>query len=148
MPGYQVMRSQSISAYIQLLKQKLEETTMERSTIARFGVVAGVLLVLCWVTQSWLSASPETAPIAVQEAKSPQKRAEALGIKFEKLKPSYLNWCNRSGKMLYTCGFSSKTKGTLGKDMTTKQFAGLLSRPTTFVIGAADGLDPAIRSKA
>ncbi len=50
-----------------------------------------------------------------------QKRAEALGVKFEKLKPAYLNWCNCSGKMLYTCGFSSKTKGTLGKDLTTKQ---------------------------
>ena len=35
-----------------------------------------------------------------------------------------------------------------GKDMTTKQFAGLLGRPTTFLIGPADGLDPAIKSKA
>jgi len=35
-----------------------------------------------------------------------------------------------------------------GKDLTTKQFAGLLSRPTTFLIGAADGLDPAFKSKA
>lgn len=52
---------------------------------------------------------------------TPTKRAEALGIKFEKLKPAYLNWCNRSGNMLYTCGFSSKTKGTLGKDLTVQQ---------------------------
>ena len=35
-----------------------------------------------------------------------------------------------------------------GKDLTTKQFAGLLAEPTAFVIGAADGLDPAIRREA
>jgi enamine deaminase RidA (YjgF/YER057c/UK114 family) len=51
----------------------------------------------------------------------PQKRAEALGIKFEKLKPGYLNWCNRSGKMLYSSGFSSEIKGTLGKNLTVKE---------------------------
>jgi enamine deaminase RidA (YjgF/YER057c/UK114 family) len=51
----------------------------------------------------------------------PQKRAEALGIKFEKLKPGYLNWCSRSGKMLYTSGFSSKIKGQLGKNITVKE---------------------------
>ena len=52
---------------------------------------------------------------------TPTKRAEAMGIKFEKLPSAYLNWCNRSGKTLYTCGFSSKTKGRVGKDLTTKQ---------------------------
>jgi 23S rRNA (pseudouridine1915-N3)-methyltransferase len=35
-----------------------------------------------------------------------------------------------------------------GKDLTTKQFAALLSEPTTFVIGGADGLDPALKKKA
>jgi 23S rRNA (pseudouridine1915-N3)-methyltransferase len=35
-----------------------------------------------------------------------------------------------------------------GKDLTTRQFAALLSEPTAFVIGAADGLDPAIKQKA
>ena len=35
-----------------------------------------------------------------------------------------------------------------GKDLTTKQFAALLGEPTTFVIGGADGLDPAIRKDA
>jgi len=35
-----------------------------------------------------------------------------------------------------------------GKDLTTKQFAALLSAPTAFVIGGADGLDPAIRKDA
>lgn len=35
-----------------------------------------------------------------------------------------------------------------GRDLTTKQFAALLSEPTVFVIGGADGLDPAIRRAA
>ena len=35
-----------------------------------------------------------------------------------------------------------------GKDLTTKQFAALLKEPTTFVIGGADGLDPAVRKEA
>ena len=35
-----------------------------------------------------------------------------------------------------------------GKDLTTRQFAALLSDPTAFVIGGADGLDPAIKRKA
>ena len=35
-----------------------------------------------------------------------------------------------------------------GKDLTTKQFAALLGEPTTFVIGGADGLDPAIKARA
>ena len=35
-----------------------------------------------------------------------------------------------------------------GKDFTTRQFASLLGEPTTFVIGGADGLDPAIKARA
>ena len=35
-----------------------------------------------------------------------------------------------------------------GKDLTTKQFAALLAEPTSFVIGGADGLDPAIKQRA
>ena len=35
-----------------------------------------------------------------------------------------------------------------GKDLTTRQFAALLSEPTTFVVGGADGLDPAIKARA
>ena len=35
-----------------------------------------------------------------------------------------------------------------GKDLTTKQFAALLGEPTAFVIGGADGLDPAIKARA
>ena len=35
-----------------------------------------------------------------------------------------------------------------GKDLTTRQFAALLGRPTTFVIGGADGLDPVLKKQA
>jgi 23S rRNA (pseudouridine1915-N3)-methyltransferase len=35
-----------------------------------------------------------------------------------------------------------------GRDLTTKQFAALLGEPTAFVIGGADGLDPALRKEA
>jgi len=35
-----------------------------------------------------------------------------------------------------------------GKDMTTKQFADLLKRETTFVIGGPDGLDEAVKKRA
>jgi 23S rRNA (pseudouridine1915-N3)-methyltransferase len=35
-----------------------------------------------------------------------------------------------------------------GKDFTTRQFAALLAEPTAFVIGGADGLDPAIKRDA
>jgi len=35
-----------------------------------------------------------------------------------------------------------------GKDLTTRQFAALLGEPTAFVIGGADGLDPAIKKDA
>ena len=35
-----------------------------------------------------------------------------------------------------------------GQDLTTRQFAKLLSEPTVFAIGAADGLDPLVRKQA
>ena len=35
-----------------------------------------------------------------------------------------------------------------GKDLTTAQFAALLREPTAFVIGPADGLDPALKKEA
>ena len=35
-----------------------------------------------------------------------------------------------------------------GKDLTTKQFAALLGEPTAFVIGGAEGRDPAIKKEA
>jgi len=35
-----------------------------------------------------------------------------------------------------------------GRDLTTRQFAALLGEPTAFVIGGADGLDPALKRQA
>jgi 23S rRNA (pseudouridine1915-N3)-methyltransferase len=35
-----------------------------------------------------------------------------------------------------------------GRDFSTRQFAALLGEPTTFVIGGADGLDPALKQEA
>lgn len=35
-----------------------------------------------------------------------------------------------------------------GRDLTTREFAALLAEPTAFVIGGADGLDPAIKRGA
>jgi len=35
-----------------------------------------------------------------------------------------------------------------GKDLTTVQFAALLTSATTFLIGGADGLDPSVKKKA
>ena len=35
-----------------------------------------------------------------------------------------------------------------GRDLTTAQFAALLATPVAFVIGGADGLDPAIKRRA
>jgi len=35
-----------------------------------------------------------------------------------------------------------------GRDFTTRQFAALLGEPTAFVIGGADGLDPALKKEA
>jgi 23S rRNA (pseudouridine1915-N3)-methyltransferase len=35
-----------------------------------------------------------------------------------------------------------------GRDLSTKQFAALLAEPTAFIIGGADGLDPAMKKQA
>ncbi len=87
--------------------------------------LAALMLIVCLIQPAGSSSSVEAGkakgPPIKGEGMTPTKRAEALGVKFEKLKPAYLNWCNRSGKMLYTCGFSSKSKGRLGKDLTVKQ---------------------------
>src|SRR3989442_787728 len=82
---------------------------------------AAIFLIGCLI-QATGSSLPAEQPVAIEvQDMTPTKKAEALGVKFEKLKPAYLNWCARSGKMLYTSGFSSKMKGRLGKDLTTKQ---------------------------
>jgi enamine deaminase RidA (YjgF/YER057c/UK114 family) len=64
--------------------------------------------------------SPSAAETA-QGPAGPQKKAEALGIMFEKVQPGYLNGCARSGKLLFTSGFASKMEGRLGKDLTVKE---------------------------
>ena len=82
-------------------------------TFAAFGLIG------CLIHASISSSPAETAQ--TKKADGPQKRAEALGIKFEKLPEPYLNGCVRSGKLLFSSGFGSKTKGRLGKDLTTQQ---------------------------
>ena len=52
---------------------------------------------------------------------TPTQRAEALGIKFEKLEAGYLNRCVKSGKLLFTSGHTSKIKGRLGKDLDVEE---------------------------
>jgi enamine deaminase RidA (YjgF/YER057c/UK114 family) len=54
---------------------------------------------------------------------SPQKKAESLGITFEKAAPGYLNKCVKSGNWLITSGHTSKIKGKLGADLEVKQGA-------------------------
>lgn len=54
-------------------------------------------------------------------AMSPQKKAESLGLTFEKIAPGYLNKCVRTGNLLFTSGHTSKIKGKLGADLMTKQ---------------------------
>ena len=79
---------------------------------ALLGLLLGVLAVGSFF---WPGAE------ANQAADGPQKRAEALGITFEKIKPGYLNRCARAGKLLFTSGHTSKIKGRLGKELTTKE---------------------------
>lgn len=89
------------------------------------------VLVLCLVfLLGWLLGSnvstgvawetSQAAKVEVRE-ETPQKRAEALGIRFEKLKPGYLNRCARAGKLLFSSGHTSKIKGRLGAGLSTKQ---------------------------
>lgn len=52
---------------------------------------------------------------------SPQKKAESVGITFEKQVPGYLNKCVRSGNWLITSGHTSKIKGKLGADLQPEQ---------------------------
>jgi enamine deaminase RidA (YjgF/YER057c/UK114 family) len=90
-----------------------------RSWAFMFAAVA----LLGFLMQVSVSTSPgqEKEQPKKGDGMTPTKRAEAMGIKFEKLKEPYLNGCVKSGKLLFTSGFGSKTKGRLGKDMTTQQ---------------------------
>ena len=78
---------------------------------------AALVVASCLIqaTLSWSGAETN------QAKEGPQKKAEAMGIKFEKLEAGYLNRCARSGKLLFTSGFASKTKGRLGKELTAKE---------------------------
>lgn len=89
--------------------------------------VAAVILVACGIYANLSGSSAEHSPAKADEifnagakgkpGMSPQKKAEALGIKFEKFEPGYLNRCVKSGKLLFTSGHVSKIKGRLGKDL-------------------------------
>jgi len=82
---------------------------------ARWGmsIAAGI------AASEWLG--PRCLRAADAPAMSPQKKAESLGITFEKIAPGYLNKCVRSGNLLITSGHTSKIKGKLGADLMTKQ---------------------------
>jgi enamine deaminase RidA (YjgF/YER057c/UK114 family) len=84
-----------------------------------FAIAALVVLAaLAQFTLPWSAAEPRReAEIVREQGMTPTKKAEALGIKFEKLEPRFLNHCVKSGKLLFTSGFGSKTKGRLGKDL-------------------------------
>jgi len=80
-------------------------------------------------------------------AMSPQQKAEALGIKFEKQQPGYLNKCVRSGNWLITSGHTSAIKGKLGADLKIEQGAAAARECTIEILksvwnthGTLDGL--------
>lgn len=52
---------------------------------------------------------------------SAQKKAESLGLNFQKAPPAYLNLCIRSGNQLLTSGHVSDLKGKLGADLNVEQ---------------------------
>jgi enamine deaminase RidA (YjgF/YER057c/UK114 family) len=78
-------------------------------------------MILTTIVPSPAQTRQEKAQPKKGDGLTPQKRAEAMGIKFEKLPEPYLNGCVKSGKLLFMSGFGSKTKGRLGKDLTTQQ---------------------------
>lgn len=95
--------------------------------IQRHAWVLGISVLVA--VACWIHGMPTTAPAGFEPSHqpsvlsdsngetSPQKKAEGLGIKFEKLKPGYLNRCVKSGKLLFTSGHTSKIKGRLGNDL-------------------------------
>jgi enamine deaminase RidA (YjgF/YER057c/UK114 family) len=94
-----------------------------RRTVA-FLILAALLsagLMQVGVSSTPAESNQDKAQPKKGEGTTPQRRAEAMGIKFEKLKEPYLNGCVKTGKLLFTSGFGSKTKGRLGKDMTVQQ---------------------------
>src|ERR1043166_4967751 len=92
---------------------------MFQSILSRCWAVA-VLFALVLMIQVCVTGSAETKQDKADKqpaGMSPTKKAEALGIKFEKLEQGYLNRCVKSGKLLFTSGHTSKIKGRLGKDL-------------------------------
>ena len=91
-----------------------------RSWAFTFAAMA-LLACIAQATLSWSAAVPGPSPVGRgEQGMTPTKKAEALGIKFEKLEPGYLNRCVKSGKLLFTSGHTSKIKGRLGKDLKTE----------------------------
>ncbi len=85
-------------------------------------ICIGITASLLYATHSLTpGATPiernEKVALVVEQGMTPTKKAEALGIKLGKVEPKYLNHCVKTGKLLFTSGFGSKTKGRLGKDM-------------------------------
>jgi enamine deaminase RidA (YjgF/YER057c/UK114 family) len=83
------------------------------------GLGTGFAAGLGVAQHSWFphSIAQETAAVSYQ------KKAESLGITFEKQVPGYLNKCVRSGNLLITSGHTSKMKGKLGADLQAEQGA-------------------------
>jgi enamine deaminase RidA (YjgF/YER057c/UK114 family) len=92
-------------------------------TIASVSFIVGLLqATLSWSMAEPSAPTPDPSPRAgaeevLAQGMTPTKKAEALGIKLGKVEPKYLNHCVKTGKLLFTSGFGSKTKGRLGKDM-------------------------------
>jgi enamine deaminase RidA (YjgF/YER057c/UK114 family) len=84
------------------------------------GLLIAIAAIVVCFTQVFREPAVAQAAETQDAGMTPQQRAEAAGIKFEKLPPTYLNGCVRSGKLLFSSGFGSKTKGRLGKDLTTE----------------------------
>ena len=103
-----------------LIRKHLPSLTLALAAMVSAGFLIPAAL-------SWsASDTVQTTEIQAKEplkaiGDTPQKRAESLGLTFEKLPPTYLNGCSRAGKLLFSSGFASKTKGRLGKDLTTQQ---------------------------
>ena len=90
------------------------------ASLVALGAAIHMSLSLSWVVAETSVLAPGNSDAGIvgqKEGMSPTKKAEALGIKFEKLEPGYLNRCVKSGKLLFTSGHTSKIKGRLGKDL-------------------------------
>jgi len=98
----------------------MQHSTRHSGWLAGLTVLVAALVIPATMVRSAAEPAQDKA-VPKPLADGPQKRAEAMGIKFEKLKPGYLNGCVRSGNLLFTSGFGSKMKGRLGKDLTAKE---------------------------